>query len=67
MPTITQQIIVRAWRMKGEVDRIHYIAKRADGQDRHLIAKADSALYKVLDEHLMAIGYTGPQSEVEGA
>jgi hypothetical protein len=65
MPSITQQIIVRAWRMKGEQDRIHYIAKRADGQDRHLVAKSDSALYKVLDEHLLAIGYTGPHSDGE--
>jgi hypothetical protein len=51
--------------MKGEQDRIHYIAKRADGQDRHLVAKSDSALYKVLDEHLLAIGYTGPHSDGE--
>lgn len=57
---------MRAWRQKNEADRIHYIAKRADGSDRRLYADAGSALYALLDEHLLAMGYAGPQSDDEG-
>jgi len=65
MPGLTQPIIEVAWRHTGEVGRIHYRAKRVDGSDRHLIAKEGEALYAVLEQHLQAIGYTGPKSPEE--
>ena len=69
MPHIKEPVILRAWRHRGEQGKIHYMARRADGKERHLVAKEGSALYDVLDSHLLAIGYQGPgtTSEPEGA
>lgn len=69
-PHLQSPVLLRAWRMNGETGKIHYMAKRADGTERHLVAKSDHALYEVLDSHLLAQGYTGPKSgqadEAEG-
>ena len=65
MPHMTDTVILRAWRMKNETGKIHYMARKADGKERHLVVKADHALYDVLDSHLLAMGYTGPASASE--
>ena len=65
MPKLNQPIIEVAWRHTGEVGKIHYRAKRADGSNRHLIAKEGEALYALLEQHLQAIGYTGPKNKTE--
>ena len=65
MPKLTQPIIEVAWRHAGEAGKIHFRAKRADGSNRHLIAKEGEALYQLLEQHLLAIGYTGPKSAAE--
>lgn len=67
MPRLTQPIIEVAWRHTGEVGKIHYRARRADGSNRHLIARKGEALYELLEQHLQAIGYTGPKSGTEEA
>lgn len=67
VPKLAQPIIEVAWRHSGERGRIHYRAKRADGSNRHLIAREGEALYEVLDQHLLAIGYTGPKSAAESS
>jgi hypothetical protein len=46
---------------------IHYGAKRPDGSNRHLITKEGDALYGLLEQHLQAIGYTGPKTAAEDA
>ena len=65
MPKLQQPIIEVAWRHTGEEGKIHYRAKRPDGSDRHLIARQGEALYELLEQHLAAIGYTGPKSAGE--
>lgn len=65
MPTIPERIIVRAWRHRDETEKIHYVVKRPDKTERHLVAKPDSPLYEILEAHLLAIGYTGPAEESE--
>jgi hypothetical protein len=65
MPKLTQPIIEVAWRHTGEVGKIHYRAKRADGSNRHLIAKEGEALYELLEQDLQAIGYAGPKTGAE--
>ena len=65
MPKLSQPIIEVAWRHAGEVGKIHYRAKRADGANRHLIAREGEALYELLEGHLQAIGYTGPKASSE--
>jgi hypothetical protein len=65
MPKLPQPIIEVAWRHTGEVGKIHYRAKRPDGSPRHLIAREGEALYALLEQHLAAIGYTGPRSSQE--
>ncbi len=62
MPSLKQPIIEVAWRHAGEQGKIHFRAKRADGTSRHLITKDGEALYSLLDEHLLEMGYTGPKS-----
>lgn len=66
MPKLTQPVIEVAWRQKGETGRIHYRALRAGGTQRRLIAKEGEGLSELLDQHLLAIGYTGPASAAEG-
>ena len=65
MPKLPQPIIEVAWRQKGETGRIHYRALRPDGTQRRLLAKEGEGLYQLLDQHLAAIGYTGPASAAE--
>jgi hypothetical protein len=65
MPRLPQPVIEVAWRHTGEVGKIHYRAKRPDGSNRHLITKEGDALYELLEQHLQAIGYTGPKSATE--
>ncbi|WP_435122569.1 hypothetical protein [Micromonospora tulbaghiae] len=63
MPHINDRIILRAWRHRGETGRIHYMAAKAGGGERHLYVDEGSALYTVLEGHLLAMGYTGPASD----
>jgi hypothetical protein len=65
VPKLQQPIIEVAWRHTGEEGKIHYRAMRPDGSDRHLIARQGEALYELLEQHLAAIGYTGPKSAGE--
>lgn len=65
MPKLPQPIIEVAWRHSGEAGKIHYRAKRADGTNRHLITREGEALYDLLEQHLQAIGYSGPRSADE--
>lgn len=67
MPKLPQPVIEVAWRHTGEVGKIHYRAKRPDGTNRHLIAREGEAIYDLLEQHLAAIGYTGPKSAEESA
>lgn len=60
MPSLLDPVIRRAWRMRNETGRIHYIAVFADGRTKRLIAKDGHWLYPILDSHLLALGYTGP-------
>lgn len=62
MPHLREQVVLRAWRHRGEQARIHYMAAYADGKERHLYVDEGSPLYAVLDSHLLAQGYTGPAS-----
>lgn len=66
MPTINLTIR-RAWRHKGEGDRIHYMVDRPGDPEhpRHLIADPGSGLYEVLDAALVAKGYREPKSASE--
>lgn len=60
MPTLTgTPVIRRAWRHRGELTRIHYIANGGD-RDRHLYADQGEPLYDVLADALEALGYGGP-------
>lgn len=61
MPTLTDQVIRRAWRMRDETGKIHYIAVFADGRQKRMIAKEGHWLYPILDSHLLALNYTGPK------
>ena len=61
MPLMKNPVITKAWRHKGETGKIHYIAKRADGTPRHLWIGEGHPLYEVLEDHLAAVGYTGPR------
>lgn len=63
MPRVKDPVILRAWRHRGETGRIHYMAAQAGGGERHLYVDEGSALYAVLDGHLLAMGYTGPASD----
>ncbi|WP_446212912.1 hypothetical protein [Micromonospora sp. IBSANI012] len=62
MPHITDRVILRAWRQRGETGRIHYVTAKAGGGERRLYVDEGSALYTVLEGHLLAVGYTGPAS-----
>ncbi|MEV4141904.1 hypothetical protein AB0J72_58365 [Dactylosporangium sp. NPDC049742] len=62
MPRISNPVVLRAWRHRGEEGKIHYMAVYADGKERHLHVNAGTPLYDVLDSHLLAQGYTGPKS-----
>lgn len=62
MPHTPDLHIVRAWRFGNEPDRVHYIVTTHDGGRRHLYAANESALGRVLDANLRAIGYTRPAS-----
>jgi hypothetical protein len=62
MPHITDRIVLRAWRQRGETSRIHYVVAKADGGERRLYVDEGNALYAVLEGHLLAMGYTGPAS-----
>lgn len=63
MPHTPDLHILRAWRFRTEPDRVHFILTTHDGQHRHLYVSNDSAIGKVLDEALLAQGYTGPASD----
>ncbi len=68
MPKLPQPVVEVAWRHSGETSKIHYRARRADGSPRHLVAREGEALYELLEQHLAALGYTGPtvaQGDVE--
>lgn len=65
MPKLPQPLLEVAWRHTGETGKIHYRARRPDGSTRHLITREGDALYEVLEQHLAAIGYTGPKSAAE--
>jgi hypothetical protein len=67
MPKLPQPLLEVAWRHTGETGKIHYRVRKADGSTRHLITRAGDALYEVLEQHLAAIGYTGPKSAAEGS
>ncbi len=60
MPHLDDRVITRAWRFSNETGRIHYVAVRPDGSDRHLITDKGDPLYEVIDAHLVSLGYTGP-------
>lgn len=62
MPKLPQPIIEVAWRQAGEENKIHYRARRPDGFPRRLLARQGDGLYDLLEQHLAAIGYAGPQS-----
>jgi hypothetical protein len=62
MPKLPQPIIEVAWRQAGEENKIHYRARRPDGSPRRLLARQGDGLYDLLEQHLAAIGYTGPKS-----
>lgn len=60
MPTITEQIILRAWKMRAQPDEIQFMARMPDGQEKRLRMDTTNVLYPVLTAHLEALGYTGP-------
>jgi hypothetical protein len=45
----------------GEEGKIHCRMRRPDGSTCHLIAHEGTAQCEVLEQHLAAIGYTGPK------
>lgn len=65
MPQLAQATIVRAWRYAKTPQRIEYIVLGPDGSERHCWVEQPAPLYQVLDDHLNAVGYTGPQSDEE--
>lgn len=65
MPRTPELHILRAWRQTGEKSRIHFIVTTHDGQERRLYADASSGLGKLLNDALLAQGYTGPKSAAE--
>ncbi|KRE40263.1 hypothetical protein [Knoellia sp. Soil729] len=67
MPKLPQPLLEVAWRHTGEAGKIHYRVRRPDGSSRHLITRQGDALYEVLEQHLAAIGYTGPKTSSEAA
>jgi hypothetical protein len=67
MPKLPQPLLEVAWRHTGERGKIHYRVRRPDGSSRHLITREGDALYELLEQHLTAIGYTGPKTAAEGA
>ena len=67
MPKLPQPLLEVAWRHTGETGKIHYRVRRPDGSTRHLITRDGDALYEVLEQHLAAVGYTGPKSAAEGS
>lgn len=67
MPKLPQPLLEVAWRHRGETGKIHYRMRRPDGSTRHLITREGDALYEVLEQHLSAIGYTGPRTAAEEA
>lgn len=67
MPKLSQPILEVAWRHRGETGKIHYRLRRPDAPTRHLITRDGEALFEVLEQHLAAIGYTGPKSAAEDA
>jgi len=68
MPHIDVRI-ARAYRMKGETGRIHYIAVRSDESERHLHVDRETnrGLYELLDNELLQQDYRGPKSDPEAA
>ncbi len=67
MPKLPQPIVEVAWRHRNEEGKIHYRARRPDGTTRHLLTRQGDALYELLEQHLLAIGYTGPKDSQDGA
>ncbi len=61
--------IARAYRQAGETGRIHYIAVRSDGSERHLYAdrNSSSGLYNLLNDELLLQKYRGPKSDPDAA
>lgn len=57
--------ILRAWRHTGEEGRIHYMIRTHDGVDRHLYVDDGTGLGRVLNEALLAQGYSGPPAADE--
>lgn len=65
MPHVNANIS-RAWRQAGEQGRIHYVIQRVGPGitgTRRLYVDEGHPLYDVLDEYLLAQGYTAPASE----
>lgn len=65
VPHLPQPLLSTAWRYKNEPTKIHYRAYWPDGKSRHLLTREGEALYRLLDEHLIAIGYAAPASAAE--
>lgn len=62
MPVVNLTIR-RAWRHRDEAGRIHYMIDRAGPNGaRHLHVDEGSPLYDLLDDALLAQGYSGPAS-----
>ncbi len=59
MPVVTLTIH-RAWRHRDETGRIHYMVDQVG--PRHLYVDEGNALYSILDDALLAQGYSGPAS-----
>ncbi|MFP3712564.1 hypothetical protein [Puerhibacterium sp. TATVAM-FAB25] len=67
MPKLSQPLLEVTWRHTGETGKIHYRVRRPNGSSHHLIPREEHALYEVLEQHLAAIGYTGPKTATKGA
>lgn len=66
MPRLNGTVqITKAWRHTGETGKIHFIMTTHDGGERHLCERDGRALYRLLDEALLAQGYTGPKAAEE--
>ena len=63
MPKLPQPLLEVAWKHTGEEGKLHYRMRRPDGSTCHLIAHEGETQCEVLEQHLAAIGYTGPKSD----
>ncbi len=65
MPRLDSATIVRAWRHTKTPQRIEYIVLGPGGAERRCWVEQPAPLYQVLDDHLKAVGYSGPRSDEE--